>query len=112
LYVPANFAGACTVKDVLLTITTFVPKVGPNLTNCAVKNPLPVIVTVVPPATGPRLGLIPEIVGAATELSAAPVILTVNVAAPVRDPLWAVIVKVSLTFITAALIAESFGSKE
>jgi hypothetical protein len=68
------------VKDVELTIVKLVPKVSPNFTNCAVVNPVPVTVTTVPPEIGPRFGLIPEIVGADTELSAAPVMLTVSVA--------------------------------
>ena len=105
-------AGASIVKDVELTIVRFVPKVSPNFTNCAVVNPLPVTVTTVPPEIGPRLGLIPEIVGADTELSAAPVMLTVSVAEPTSAPLVAVTVNVSEVFITTVFIAESFGSYE
>lgn len=51
--------------------------------------------TVVPPAFEPLLGENDKIVGAVTEVSAAPVILTVNVAEPVKPPLSVVIVKVS-----------------
>jgi hypothetical protein len=100
------------VKDVALTIVKLVPKVSPNLTNCAVVNPVPVTVTTVPPEIGLRLGLNPEIVGADTELSAAPVMLTVSVAEPTNAPLVAVTVNVSEVFRTTVFIAESFGSYE
>jgi hypothetical protein len=100
------------VNDVELTIVKLVPKVSPNLTNCAVVNPVPVTVTTVPPEIGLRLGLIPEIVGADTELSAAPVMLTVSVAEPTNTPLVAVTVNVSEVFRTTVFIAESFGSYE
>ena len=75
-------------------------------------KPLPVTVTTVPPEIGPRLGLIPEIVGAVTELSAAPVMLTVSVAEPTSAPLVAVTVKVSDVSTITVFIAESFGSYE
>jgi hypothetical protein len=45
-----------------LTVRT-VPAVEPNLTAVAPVNPVPVTVTVVPPATGPAAGEIPVTVG-------------------------------------------------
>jgi hypothetical protein len=49
-----------------LTVRT-VPAVRPNLTAVAPVNPVPVTVTVVPPATGPAAGAMPVTVGTAAD---------------------------------------------
>ena len=54
--VPALPAGVVTVMVVLFTTTTFVAAVVPNVTVAPVAKFVPVIVTAVPPATGPLLG--------------------------------------------------------
>jgi hypothetical protein len=54
---PALPAGVVAVIDVLLTTTTFVAVVPPNVTVAPEAKFAPVIVTAVPPATGPLLGL-------------------------------------------------------
>ena len=53
---PAACAGVVAVIEVLLT-TTFVAAVPPNVTVAPVAKFVPVIVTPVPPATGPLFGL-------------------------------------------------------
>ena len=50
---------------VLLTTVTSVAAVVPKSTAVAPVNPVPVIVTAVPPAAGPLFGLMPVTVGAA-----------------------------------------------
>jgi hypothetical protein len=62
---PAVPAGVVAVIDVLLTTTTFVAAVAPNFTVAPAAKFVPVIVTAVPPATGPLLGLTLLTVGAA-----------------------------------------------
>ena len=65
---PATPAGAVALIDVADTNVTLVPAFAPNFTVVAPDtNPLPVIVTTVPPATGPLTGLRAVTVGAATE---------------------------------------------
>ena len=59
-------AGLSAVIVVSLTTVTFVAAVVPKSTAVAPVNPAPVIVTRVPPAAGPLVGLRPETVGAAT----------------------------------------------
>ena len=49
---------------VALVTTTFVAAVPPNVTTAPAWNPLPVIVTAVPPAVGPDEGDTPVTVGA------------------------------------------------
>ena len=58
-------AGLLAVIVVLLTTTTPVAAVVPKLTAVAPVNPVPVIVTGVPPAAGPLAGLMPVTTGAA-----------------------------------------------
>jgi hypothetical protein len=53
---PALPAGVVAVIVVLLTTTTLVAAVLPNVTAAPVAKFVPVIVTAVPPATGPPLG--------------------------------------------------------
>ena len=52
------------VIDVLLTTVTPVAAVPPRLTVAPARNPVPVIVTGVPPLAGPELGAIELTVGA------------------------------------------------
>ena len=61
--VPAAWAGEVTVICVLETKVTPVPGVPPKLTVAALVNPVPVIVTRVPPANGPDVGEMPVTVG-------------------------------------------------
>jgi hypothetical protein len=51
---------------VLLTTTTFVAAVPPKVTVAPAAKFVPVMVTAVPPATGPLLGATPLTVGATT----------------------------------------------
>ena len=53
---PEACDGVVAVIDVLLTTTTFVPAVPPNVTVAPAAKFVPVIVTPVPPAVGPTLG--------------------------------------------------------
>lgn len=62
--VPADSAGAVALIWVALTITN-VAFVAPNLTAVALRKFVPVIVTVVPPPSGPADGLIVLTVGGA-----------------------------------------------
>ena len=61
---PAALAGEMAVICVLEIKVTLVPAVPPKLTVAALVNPVPVIVTRVPPATGPLVGLMLVTVGA------------------------------------------------
>jgi len=53
---PAEPAGALAVMEVLLTTTTFVAALLPNVTAAGEEKLVPVIVTAVPPASGPTFG--------------------------------------------------------
>ena len=50
-------AGDLAVMVVALTTTTLVPAPDPNATAAPLTNPVPVMVTAVPPAAGPEVGL-------------------------------------------------------
>jgi hypothetical protein len=63
---PAVPAGAVAVIDVLLTTTTLVAAVLPNVTVAPDAKLVPVIVTAVPPAVGPVFGLTLVTVGFTT----------------------------------------------
>ena len=54
---PGAPAGVLAVICVALTTVTFVAEFPPINTAAPVRNPVPVIVTVVPPATGPEFGV-------------------------------------------------------
>ena len=58
-------AGEVAVSDVALLNVTGLATVGPNITVALEVKLVPVIVTMVPPAAGPLLGLTPATVGAA-----------------------------------------------
>ena len=58
-------AGDFMVREVGEATTRTVPAVDPNLTDVAPVKPVPVTVTVVPPAAGPPVGEIPVTVGMA-----------------------------------------------
>jgi hypothetical protein len=62
---PAAWAGVVAVIIALLTTVYVVAAVPPNVTDVAPVNPVPVIVTLVPPARGPNVGLMLVNVGAA-----------------------------------------------
>jgi hypothetical protein len=64
--VPAEAAGDVTVILVFDTTFMFVPTVAPNSTVVAVSRFVPVMVTIVPPGSGPAVGEIAVTVGAAT----------------------------------------------
>jgi hypothetical protein len=55
--------------EVLLTTLTAVAEVVPNLTVAPERKPVPVIVTAVPPAVVPDVGVIPLTVGAGFDVS-------------------------------------------
>ena len=59
-------AGLVAVIDVALLTVTAVAAVEPNATVSPDAKPVPVMVTVVPPAAGPLVGLTADTVGAAT----------------------------------------------
>src|SRR6266852_638029 len=61
---PAACAGVVAVICVALTTTTFVAAAPPNVTVAPVAKFVPVMVTAVPPAVGPLLGLTLLTVGA------------------------------------------------
>ena len=63
---PALPAGVVAVIWVLLTTTTFVAAAPPNVTVGPAAKFVPVMVTAVPPATGPILGDMPVTVGTGT----------------------------------------------
>jgi hypothetical protein len=54
---PGLPAGVVAVIDVLLTTTTFVAAIPPNVTVAPEAKLVPVIATAVPPVVGPMLGL-------------------------------------------------------
>ena len=58
--------GAAAVMEVDETTVKLVAGVPPKVTAVAPSNPVPVMVTVVPPLTGPLGGLTAVMVGAAT----------------------------------------------
>jgi hypothetical protein len=62
---PVALAGEIAVIEVALLTVNEVADVPPNLTAVAPVNPVPVIVTEVPPAAGPLVGEMPVTVGAA-----------------------------------------------
>ena len=64
---PALPAGVVAVIEVLLTTTTLVAAVPPNVTVAPLAKFVPVIVTAVPPDVGPLLGLTPLTVGTGPE---------------------------------------------
>jgi len=64
LTAPAACAGAVAVIEVPLTTATPVAVVPPKLTVAPARNPVPLIVTAVPPLVLPELGETPVTVGA------------------------------------------------
>ncbi|CAB5004555.1 unannotated protein [freshwater metagenome] len=61
--IPAAPAGAVAVIEVAELTTTFVAELVPNLTVAPLMKPVPVSVTTLPPAAGPRVGLVALTVG-------------------------------------------------
>ena len=112
---PAVPAGVVAVIDVALTTVTFVADALPNVTVAPVANPVPVIVTAVPPAGGPVLGETLVTVGGVTyvkppgKVPTCPFTVTVTVTAPASpDGIVAVIV---VLFTTVTLVAARRVSK-
>jgi hypothetical protein len=70
--VPTARAGEVIVRVLSLVTCRLVPGVTPNLTAVAPVNPVPVIVTAVPPATGPLAGEIRVTVGAGIYVNVSP----------------------------------------
>ena len=68
--VPVAFAGDVAVIVVELTTVTPVAAAAPNVTAVALFKFVPVIVTLVPPAVEPEIGLTAVTVGGATKLNA------------------------------------------
>jgi hypothetical protein len=64
LTAPAACAGVVAVIVVAFTTVTPVALVPPRVTVAPLTKPVPLIVTLVPPAVGPEVGLIPVTVGA------------------------------------------------
>jgi hypothetical protein len=97
---------------VLLTSTTFVADALPNVTVAPEAKLVPLIVTAVPPATGPLLGLTLVTVGFTTYVNAlarlplCPLTVTVSVTAPALPAGVVAVMLVLLTtttFVAAAL---------
>jgi hypothetical protein len=65
LAAPAAWAGVVAVIEVLPTTTTFVAETPPMVTVAPETNPVPLIVTEVPPAVVPEFGDMDVTVGAA-----------------------------------------------
>ena len=63
--VPAP-AGEVAVMEVALFTVKLVAAVAPNFTAVAAVKPVPVMLTIVPPAVGPLVGAMPVTVGAPT----------------------------------------------
>lgn len=88
---PAACDAVTHVIDVALTTTTEVQAVPPKVAPAPARNPVPVIVTAVPPRNGPTIGVIETTVGAAYAIF----IVIVAVTEPDVDP-DAVIVSVAV----------------
>ena len=63
LTAPAACAGVVAVIEVLLTMVTAVAAVPPRVTVAPTRNAVPLIVTNVPPTTGPEVGEIAVTLG-------------------------------------------------
>jgi hypothetical protein len=110
---PAACAGVVAVIVVPLTTTTFVAAVPPNVTVAPEVKPVPVIVTAVPPPTGPLIGETLVTVGEATYVkpfirlpACPPGLVTVTVTAPTLPAGVVAVMLVLLTtttFVAAAL---------
>src|SRR4051794_10530515 len=87
-------AGALTVREVSELMVNVVPLVPPKVTEVALRKPVPVTVTGVLPAAGPKLGLSPVTVGTPSYVnwSALPVaevptaVVTVTSTGPATPP--------------------------
>lgn len=98
---PASWAGVVAVICVAESTVNELASVPPKVTVLAPVNPVPVIVTVVPPAVVPEAGAIPVKVGTGTDAATVmvpevPVMVpaTVSVVVMVREPRVAVKVRV------------------
>jgi hypothetical protein len=96
-------AGVITVTDVSVGVPSSSAAALPNQTLVVSANPVPLMVTLVPPRVGPVLGLSPVIVGP-TARTATGARLSLDAAtawpAPTSDP-----AKITATMVTVARIA-------
>ncbi len=88
---PEPCVGVVAVIVVLLTTTTSVAAAPPNVTVASAANPVPVIVTAVPPAVEPLFGVTPLVV-----TGPAATIVSVSVAFPVPPLLVALSVTIAV----------------
>ena len=107
---PTLPAGVVAVIVVLFTTTTLVAAVPPNVTDAAAAKFVPVIVTAVPPATGPLFGATLISVGTTTyvypftRFPLCPLTVTVTVAAPTLPA--GVVAVIVVPFTTTTLPAD------
>jgi hypothetical protein len=109
---PAVPAGVVAVIDVALTTVTFVAAVVPNFTVAPAAKFVPVIVTAVPPATGPLFGVTPVTVGVTAYVYPfarlplrEPGFVTVTVTAPAAPAGVVAVIVVLLTTVTPVAAA-------
>ena len=106
---PATPAGAVAVTATPERTTTFVAAFAPNITPVAPVRFVPVIVTDVPPATGPLVGLNNDTVGAATYVNETafvdvpPGVVTVTADTPAAPTGVTAVTEVEETKLTVAL---------
>jgi hypothetical protein len=105
-------AGVVAVIVVAFTTTTFVAAVLPNFTVAPVAKFVPVIVTAVPPATGPLFGLTLVTVGVTTYVNPLarlplcdPTLVTVTVTAPALPAGVVAVIVVAFTTVTPVAAA-------
>ena len=104
-------AGETAVIDVAELTVKLAAAVAPNVTAVAPVNPVPVIVTLVPPVAGPEVGVRPVMAGAGRKLNVPtdapvpPIVVTLTVTAPVPAGETAVIDVAELTVKLAAAVA-------
>ena len=66
---PAELAGLRTVSFLLDDTFSFVPGLSPNVTALSLVNPVPVMVTLVPPAAAPLVGATFDTFGGGTNVN-------------------------------------------
>jgi hypothetical protein len=108
---PAAPAGVVAVIDVLLATTTLVAATPPNVTVAPLAKFVPVIVTAVPPATGPLFGDtlvtvgVPIYVNPLVRLPLCPPEVTVTVTAPAVPA--GVVAVIDVLLATTTLVADA-----
>jgi hypothetical protein len=109
--VPALSAGEVAVMEPATSLVTLA-MVVPNLTAVALLRLVPVIVTLVPPASGPALGLTPVTVGAATYVNwsldevaeVPPGVVTVTSTVPALSAGEVAVMEPATSFVTLAVV--------